>query len=228
MMRQMALDLHLRDEPSLSGFVVGPNAAVHQALQTLVEQMRPTVPMYLWGDTGVGKSHLLRALHIAWQDQLGQVIDFNAHDTIEISEEAPLTLILMDNCDLWSPEQQQRAFATMIEATAHGWELVAATSVPPVDSGLRDDLRTRLASGLVYQMLPLRDEQLQDALRQEAQRRGLVLTGEVLNYVFTRFSRDLKNLMWLLDALDHYSLVHQRAITVPLLKQMMIQEGITP
>ena len=106
--------------------------------------------------------------------------------------------------------------------------MVAAASVPPVDSGLRDDLRTRLASGLVYQVLPLRDEQLQDALRQQAQRRGLVLTGEVLNYVFTRFSRDLKNLMWLLDALDHYSLVHQRAITVPLLKQMMVQEGITP
>lgn len=226
-MRQKALDLYLRDEPSLSGFVVGPNTAVHQALQSVVDTMQANVPLYIWGGTGVGKSHLLRALHIAWQEQRGYVINFDCEHTFEHDDVEQPTLVLMDNCHQWSSEQQQRAFATMIEATAHGWQVVAAADVPPVDSGLRDDVRSRLASGLVYEILPLRDEQLQEALRLEAQRRGLVLTGEVLNYVFARFARDLKNLMWLLDALDNYSLEQKRSITVPLLKQMMAQEGIS-
>ncbi|WP_409035157.1 HdaA/DnaA family protein, partial [Methylibium sp.] len=43
-------------------------------------------------------------------------------------------------------------------------------------------------------------------------------------YLLTRFARDLGSLMALLDALDDFSLSHQRAVTVPLLKQMLAQQ----
>ena len=41
----------------------------------------------------------------------------------------------------------------------------------------------------------------------------------------TRFARDLKHLMSQLDRLDAYALTQQRAITVPLLRRMIDEEG---
>ena len=46
-----------------------------------------------------------------------------------------------------------------------------------------------------------------------------------MDYLLTRFARDLKHLMSQLDRLDEFSLANKRAITVPLLKQMLAEEG---
>ena len=46
-----------------------------------------------------------------------------------------------------------------------------------------------------------------------------------MDYLLTRFARDLKHLMALLDRLDEFALVNKRAVTVPLLKQMLAEEG---
>jgi DnaA family protein len=79
----------------------------------------------------------------------------------------------------------------------------------------------------VLQIHPLSEAESRAALRREADRRGLFLSDEVIDYLLTRFSRDMKHLMELLDRLDEFALVHKRAITVPLLKQMLAQEGAT-
>jgi DnaA family protein len=58
-------------------------------------------------------------------------------------------------------------------------------------------------------------------LRQAADARGVFLSDEVMDYMLTRFSRDLGSLMELLNQLDHYGLQTQRGITIPLIKSMM-------
>ena len=63
------------------------------------------------------------------------------------------------------------------------------------------------------------------ALRREADRRGIVLADEVMDYLLTRFARDLKHLMGLLDQLDEFALANKRAVTVPLLRQMLLDQG---
>jgi DnaA family protein len=65
------------------------------------------------------------------------------------------------------------------------------------------------------------------ALRREADRRGVMLSDEVMDYLMTRFSRDMASLMGLLDRLDSFSLAEHRAVTVPLLKKMVAEEGQT-
>ena len=99
--------------------------------------------------------------------------------------------------------------------------VLAAGRVPPVDLPLREDLRTRLASGLAFALQPLGENEVARALEREAERRGIALSHEVLSYLLTRFARDLGSLMALLDALDEFSLSRQRVVTVPLLKQMI-------
>ena len=86
-------------------------------------------------------------------------------------------------------------------------------------------MRTRLGWGHVFAVQPLSEPEARAALRREADRRGLFLSDEVMDYLLTHFARDLKHLMSLLDRLDEFALVHKRAITVPLLKQMLTEEG---
>ena len=48
-----------------------------------------------------------------------------------------------------------------------------------------------------------------------------MLTEDVVDFMLTRFSRDLGSLSQFLDHLDGYSLVEKRAITIPLIKSML-------
>ena len=92
------------------------------------------------------------------------------------------------------------------------------------DLPLRDDLRTRLAWGHVFQLQRLGETERRSVLRQHADARGLFLSDEVMDFMLSRFSRDLGSLMQLLDRLDRHALRKQRAITVPLLKDMLDSE----
>jgi DnaA family protein len=92
-----------------------------------------------------------------------------------------------------------------------------------VDLPLREDLRTRLGWGHVFALQPLSEGETRSALRREADRRGVFLSDEVMGYLLTRFARDLTHLMRLLDRLDEFSLANKRAVTVPLLKQMLAE-----
>ena len=74
-------------------------------------------------------------------------------------------------------------------------------------------------------MQPLSEAESRAAMRRAADRRGLFLSDEVMDYLLTHFERDMKHLMALLDRLDTFSLATKRAITVPLLKQMLAEEG---
>ena len=128
---------------------------------------------------------------------------------------------MIDACDALDADQQHAAFALFVEAATRGVPVAAAGRVPPVDLPLREDLRTRLAWGHVFALQPLAEPEVRAALRREADGRGLFLSDDVMDYLLTRFERDLKHLMAQLDRLDTFSMATQRAITVPMLKLML-------
>ena len=132
---------------------------------------------------------------------------------------------LFDDAHAFDAAQRQAAFSLFVEATGRGAGVIAAGSVPPVDLAVREDLRTRFGWGHVFALAPLGDNEVRAALRREADRRGTFLSDEVMDYLLNRFARDLKHLMAQLDRLDEFSLANKRAITVPLLKQMLAEEG---
>ena len=102
-------------------------------------------------------------------------------------------------------------------------QLAASGTCPPVDLPVREDLRTRLGWGHVFALQPLGEDLTRATLRREADRRGIFLSDEVMDYLLTRFARDLKHLMALLDRLDGYALAQQRAVTVPLIRRMLAE-----
>ena len=225
-MKQMALDIGLHTTPTLDSFFAGPNSAALQHLRLwTTSQMPSPVPTYLWGESGSGKSHLLRAAQTELSSSGVSVgwLDADQNDRL-IFDEA-WTVVLMDDVHLYNLEQQQLAFNWFVNALtpksgSPRWVL-AAGMLPPADLKLRDDLRSRLGWGHVYGLQVLSDTERRAVLRSEADARGLFLSDEVMSYMLSRFSRDLSSLMILLDHLDQFALQTKRAITIPLIKSML-------
>lgn len=227
-MRQIPLDLGAEAQPSLDDIAGTRNAQALAWLRAWPTSQAAPAPTYLWGAPGAGKTHFLRAMVPRAFAQGFGVIWLNAH-TCQMWDgagpESP-TLALIDDCDALDPTHQHLAFNLFIEASAAPGQLyiLAAGRVPTVDLPVRDDLRTRLGWGLAFALPALDEAGLRQVLQQEAAHRGLGLGEEVLSYILSRHRRDLGSLMNLLDRLDRYALAEHRALTVPLLKQMLALE----
>jgi DnaA-homolog protein len=221
-MKQLPLPMVAPAAARFDTFVAGANAAV---LQHLAQMQTLSTPVYLWGPSGSGKTHLLRAMAALRHDRGERVGWFDALSRPPWPMEANYTLLLLDGCDAYDDAQQRAAFALLVEAQSLGVAWVAAGRVPPVDLVLREDLRTRLGWGPVFALCCLPEEQARAVLRRESDRRGIVLSDDVMDYLLTRFARDLSHLMALLDRLDGFALAAHRGVTVPLLKKMLAEQN---
>ncbi|HET9822444.1 MAG TPA: DnaA regulatory inactivator Hda [Burkholderiaceae bacterium] len=218
-MRQIPLAIGPAPLATFDSFHVGDNADVVAHLQSL------SAPAYLWGPSGAGKTHLLGALVHAHQRRGGRAGWFDPATPLHWAFDEAWSLLVLDAVEGFDAAQQRAAFALFIEAQTHGVPVAAAGRLPPVDLPLREDLRTRLGWGTVFAVAPLAESESRAVLRREADRRGIFLSDDVMDYLLTRFSRDLKHLMGLLDRLDRFALAEQRAVTVPLLRRMFELEG---
>lgn len=228
-MRQLVLDIGLAPQPSLENFVSSGNEAALEHLRLwLGNPLRSPVPTLLWGPSGSGKSHLLQAL------RSGLLARGEAVGWLDPQSSAPQAFdgrwqaLLLQDCHLFDAQQQATAFNWFINAQTPSegrarWVLASADR-PPSELPLREDLRTRLGWGHVFQLHILDDAERRQVLLEAAAARGLALSPEVLDYMLSRFSRDLSNLMQWLQRLDAYALRTRRAITIPLLKSMLENE----
>ncbi len=224
-MKQIALDIGLARGPTLASFCAGPNEAAHKHLQLWAgSPTRSPVPTYLWGASGSGKTHLLKAIAESLREQ-GAVagwLDASVHEPPEFNER--WAVVLLDDVHLYTAVQQHAAFNWFVNAQTMQRGVLAAGALPPADLKLREDLRTRLGWGHVFQLHVLSEPERRAVLRQAADARGVFLGDEVMDFMLTRFSRDLGSLMQLLEQLDGYALQTKRAITIPLIKSMLENE----
>jgi DnaA family protein len=195
-MKQLLLDIQPAPPQTLENFIVGHNAEALANIKAMFESENASSFIHLWGAKGSGKSHLLHAAK-----SLGAHIADDVH--------------LLDN------KAQITLFDTYNQLKASGEKLVTAGLYAPTQMGLRDDLATRLAWGLVYQLQPLTDKEKAEALKNHATERGMKLPDEVIAYCLRYLRRDLPTLMAVLDALDNWSLTEKKPVTVPMLKKLL-------
>lgn len=222
-MRQIPLAIGIEPLPTFDNFVPGHNDAALEHLKRL----RPVAPpVYLWGEASCGKTHLLTALAHDLQEAGGTAGWFAPGEALPWVVQPGWSLAVIDDVHALNDAEQAAAFGLFIEAADRGMLLAAAGRLPPVDLRLRDDLRTRLGWGHVFEIESLGEDQSRAALRLHADQRGLLLNDEVMGYLLTRYSRDLKSLVVLLAELDTFGLATSRAVTVPMLKQLLAERGV--
>lgn len=223
-MRQLLLDWGAEKPQTLDTFVTGQNEELIRLLHILAARSGSQLDqrfVYLWGEAGAGKTHLLRALAASVQ---ARYIDGGAAPDAFLF--APdVMYYLVDNCEKLSDDSQIAAFNLFNQVRENGGAWVASGAMAPLALPLREDLRTRLGWGLIYQVRGLTDAEKIAALSQAALARGFALAPGVLPYLITHLRRDMRSLSAMLDALDRYSLETQRPITVPLLRSLLQLEG---
>ncbi|MET0311857.1 MAG: DnaA regulatory inactivator Hda [Burkholderiaceae bacterium] len=221
-MKQIALDIGLATGPTLASFFAGPNEAAVRHLQLWAgNPTRSPVPTYLWGSAASGKTHLLEAVREQLRGQGVSAGWLSGAVAEPPAFEDSWGAVIMDDVHLYTAVQQHAAFNWFVNAQTHQRWVLAAGATPPADLKLREDLRTRLGWGHVFQLQVLSEPERRAVLRQHADARGVFLGDEVMDFMLTRFSRDLGSLVQLLEQLDGYALQTKRAITIPLIKSML-------
>ncbi len=214
-MAQLLLELAAPPQPALDNFVTGAdggNAAALAALRVFGTAASPDRCLYLWGARGSGRSHLLAA----WRRmrEAGALLENQA---------AGATWITQDDVETLDQAAQIVLFNRINTARdGHGYVL-AAGGTAPAQLPLRDDLISRLAWGLTFEIIALSDDDKRAALLRHADARSMTLSSDVLAYLMTHVRRDMPTLAGIVDALDRFSLETKRPVTLPLVRELLAQ-----
>ena len=224
MNRQLLLEIIPAPEPTLDNTVIGENAAAIDAARSLPAGRA----LYFWGPPGSGRSHLLRALaqqtpsiYLDAQSPAEKIMSLATTNGVNSH-----ACVLVDDIQEMSETQQASVFALYnhwraCATTESAFALAVTGDRAPMMMPLREDLRTRLGWDLVFRLEPLSDSDKFAALKTYAEGQGLPLSSEVLDWMLIHYSRDIRQLFALVDALDQYSLSKHRTVTVPLLRTML-------
>ena len=212
-MRQLILDLLPDSPPTLDNFVPGGNAETVSALTEWLAGGHRDTSFCLYGESGCGRSHLLLASTF-------QYVDAGRNPSLKgVADGAELAV---DNVDGLDADGQIVLFNHFNRLKMAGGRLLTAAPQPPAHLALREDLRTRLGSGLIYRLQPLSDAEKAEAIAAQAKERALKLSPEAINYLLRHAPRDMRTLSGFIVALDQYTLEHKRAVTLPLLRELLI------
>jgi len=215
-MRQLILDLLPESPPTLDNFVTGGNVQTLTLLTEWLAGTRLDTSFCLWGEAGSGRSHLLQASGFAYVDAALDPALKNA---------AAAQQLAVDHVEKLDEQGQIALFNHFNRLKMAAGMLLTAASQPPAHLALREDLRTRLGSGLICRLQPLSDAEKAEALAAQAKERALKLTPELIDYLMRHAPRDMRTLSAIIVTLDQYTLEQKRAVTLPLLRELLNQEA---
>jgi DnaA family protein len=221
---QLVFELAAPEPPSFGNFLPGRNAEAFAAVTALASGSAAETGLVLWGASGAGKTHLLRAATRAVEARgaaatyLAGPGELLAHDPDALAVRA---LVAVDAIDDASPEAQACLFTLFNGLRERAGHLFAASRLPLAALPMREDLRTRLGWGLVYELLPLADAEKPEALAAYARQRGVLLADGVIAFLLAHGRRDMATLLGSLAALDRRSLATRRPITVPMVREWL-------
>ena len=208
---QLPLDISMEPAATLDNFVVGANGEALSCLKQMRDAAEPQLA-YLWGESGVGKTHLAIAMGLR-DCAVPTFSDAQFHYAV-------------DDVDTLSEEGLDRLFALINEVRVHpGTTLVMTGKRSPAEKFVRPDVCTRLTWGAVFHIMPL-DGEMWQALSEQARERGIEVTAEAEAWMKTYLPRDIKILSGLLSQMDRELLARKKAVvTVPALKAWLAKHG---
>jgi DnaA-homolog protein len=221
-LEQLVFELAPPEPPRLSNFLPGRNCELIAALTRVASGAGSERGLLIWGAPGAGKTHLLGAA-VALAAEQGIEARFYGEPAALLADPPgeSAMLVAVDRIDQADTVAAAHIFTLYNALTQRGGRLLAASRIPLAALPLREDLRTRLGWGLVYEALALVDDEKPVALATYARQRGFELSPEVIDYLLRHGRRDMGSLVAAVSALDRLSLAAKRSITVPLLREWL-------
>lgn len=217
---QLIFDFAAHDYPSFDKFLGTENAELVYVLRHKHGQF-----IYVWGEEGAGKSHLLQAW-VAQALEAGKNAAYIDAASIPLTDAAfEAEYLAVDQVEKLGNEEQALLFSIFnrFRNSGKGF-LLLGSEYTPQQLVIREDLRTRMAYCLVYEVKPLTDQEKIDALASMAAARQVTVDSEIFEYLLKHWRRDMDSLMMMLDTLDNYAVTMGKRITLPLLRQLLKQQ----
>ncbi len=220
----MPLPLSLPDNETFTSFYVGQNQLLIDSLTTSVNETGFRV-FYMWSTDVAGRTHLLNA---ASQHKLASYIPLKQHYHL-----VPDILLGLDNYDVvclddihciaGNIDWEVGIFDLFNKLTEKNISklLITANAPPKQIPFVLPDLVSRLSWGQVYQLKALADDDKLKALQLRAQLSGFELPTEVGLFLLKRVNRDMKTLFSLLEKFETATLIEQRKLTIPFIKNIL-------
>ncbi len=233
-----------RMEQTFSNFVVGPSNQFAHAASLAVANLPAQAynPLFLYGGSGLGKTHLLVAIahHLTHRDASRRVRYRTAerfvhelalaardnHMTAFRNRYRQLDVLLMDDVHvLTGKERSQEEFFHTFNALYEGGKQVVVSSnrLPEALTPLHERLCSRLGAGLTASLQPPDLDTRVAILNHKARERGLPLTAEVAMLLAARLSTGVRQLEEGLTRIGAYASLHGQAIT-PELAATVLQQ----
>ena len=229
MKEQLILDFRLRDEATFENFSSGNNQQLISILMNItLGHGEPLI--FLYGAHGYGRTHLLQACcHHAGRSNmtvaylpLSRYMEFSP-DILDGLESLNLVCIDDVQCIVGKENWEKTLFHFYNRAQDSKTSLViSGDTLPTQMSFTLPDLKSRLASGITFQIQPLTDEGKIHVLQSRLKKRGLELTTDVGSYLITHLPRDMNELISAVDQLDKASLKVHRKLTIPFIKEVLL------
>ena len=224
MSQQLPLGISIRPSVDFSSFIVGRNG---EALSHLRTQRDPFI--YLWGESGCGKSHLLQAAcglaHAEGRRPAYLPLKSEQEmDPVMLEGLDGFALVCIDDLErIAGQEVWERAIFNLFNLLReNGAQLVVTADRPPASLSLGlPDLSSRLTWGPCYHLLPLDDDERLELLMASAERRGMKMSPETASFLLQRTPRDIHFLTLLMDRLDSASMAAQRRLTIPFVRKTL-------
>jgi DnaA family protein len=226
-MKQLTLGVQLKERATFASFLTARNTELVTHLRQLAAAS-PVGATWIAGPHTAGKSHLLQAVCAAARPgarvaylPLEALLPFGP-DALDGAE--ALELACYDDVQSIAglAEWEQRLFSLWQRALERGTTLLFAAREAPVHVPFDlADLKSRLASSVVFPVRELEDDEQIEALNLRAHLRGFELPAETARYLQRRFPRDMRTLCEILDTLDDAAFAAQRRLTVPFIREVV-------
>ena len=228
MPQQLPLPLGLNAELSFDQFWPGPNReAVGQLRKAAAGQGEPLI--VIWGEAGLGKTHLLNAVCSEAAEQSGAAAYLPMGLLREYGPETlagaeTFGIACLDDLDLLAgaPDWELALFHFFNRLRDAGQRLIISTSLPPAQLGFAlPDLASRLTWGLTLRLHRPGEDDTRQILQMKSRSLGLDMPEAVARFLMDHAQRDLPALIRLLERLDRASLAAQRRLTVPFVRGLI-------
>lgn len=219
MLKQALLDL-FKQECEFDNFIQFNNQLAFTSLSTLTNQFT-----HLFGEHNVGKTHLLKAWVNLANRKYNSAIYLMADELTSFSiydiDLDTYKFIAIDDIDNIDNDIQDALFKLFnrIKLTNGDTHLLTSSSSNLNQVSIRDDLKTRIHSGVVFQIRPLSDDMLMNALISYTNKIGLVINASELGYLINHTNRNLGEIIDLLNKISHYAVTHKKNISIHTIKQ---------
>ena len=222
-MNQLGLPFRLDSKMLLSNLIKEKNKQAVSFLINLFTEKSSNI-VYIYGPKSSGKTHILQGCAFEALELNLKVfyIDFLQDNPDEVlANLETYDWVIIDNVEQLNKLQQQDLFSLYNASNSKGLKLIISAKVLPSELKILKDLKTRLSLATIFSLKAPDDVTKQEIIKRHVADKNLKIDYHIYDYLFKHYSRDLTDLLKLIELLDEVSLQRKSNITIPLVKQVL-------